>query len=211
MNRHTAALFASCLALASVAAGAQNLNKAEEGRTAVAQCYARCVDRSERTRLAAYARFDRLTDLLISDEYHALQEESQDTVIDGEKTYICLLGQDLVRSLDACQAGCADLEEAYGVRSSHARNRFRDLLDRESAVLREVGLWSDYRSSPAGGSAEFDRACRAYWNDGASGSASTAPNRTRLLPAPLAGGRRVLQRKEPRQNVLGEEAQATVR
>ena len=210
MKRYVAALVAGCLALAATA-GAENLNKAEEGRTAVASCYASCVDRSERTRLAVYARFDRLTDLLISDEYHALTEASQNLAVDGEKTYICLLGQDYVRSLDACQAGCVDLEDAYGVRSSHARNRFRDLLARESAVLREVGLWSGYRNSPAGGSDAFAQACGAYWNDGASGSASATPSRTRLLPALLGSGRPVLQRKDDRHGPLAGEALPTVR
>lgn len=211
MKRYAAALVAGCLALAAAAAGAENLNKAEEGRAAVASCYASCVDRSERTRLAVYARFDRLTDLLISDEYHALTEASQNLAVDGEKTYICLLGQDYVRSLDACQAGCVDLEDAYGVRSSHARNRFRDLLARESAVLREVGLWSSYRNSPAGGSDAFAQACSAYWDDGASGSASATPSRTRLLPALLGSGRPVLQRKDDRHGPLAGEALPTVR
>lgn len=211
MKRYLAVLVAGCLALAAATVGAQNLNKAEEGRAAVAHCYASCVDRSERMRLAAYARFDRLTDLLISDEYHALTENSQDLVFEAERTDICLLGQDYVRSMDACQAGCMDLEEVYGVRPSQARNRFRDLLERESAVLREAGLWRDYRTSPAGGSAAFEQACNDYLRDGAGGSGSAAPGRTSLLPTLLGNGGRVLRRKDPGQSPLSEQAPATLR
>ena len=69
------ALVAS-LALAN-AATAQNLDKAQEGRSMVGQCYATCTDRAQTTALALYERTDRMTDLLISDEYHALTEASQ--------------------------------------------------------------------------------------------------------------------------------------
>ena len=211
LQQSTFAAALACSLLAAAPAAAQNLTRAQEGRTAVAGCHAACMDRAQTTSLALYARADRLTDLLISDEYHALTEASQNLAVDGEKTYICLLGQDYVRSLDACQAGCVDLEDAYGVRSSHARNRFRDLLARESAVLREVGLWSGYRNSPAGGSDAFAQACSAYWDDGASGSSSATPSRTRLLPALLGSGRPALQRKDDRHSPLAGEALPTVR
>ena len=195
MNRkpeHLAnAAAAVCLAACTIAANAQNLTRADEGRFEVGKCYAQCMDRAERTALALYRRSDRLTDLVISDEFFQLTESSQNNLVDLEEAAICSLAQDHVRGLDGCYAGCVDVELAYGVTASLARNRFREMLIRERDALGQVGLWRDYRETPVAGT-DFELACNRYWSaDGASGSAS----RVAALPAKVRTAQRQLSRR----------------
>lgn len=187
------------LALAALASAlsptgqAQQLGKPEQGRVAIAQCYSTCMAESQRTALALYARVDRLSDLLISDEYFALTNASQDEVVALEETAICALAQDHVRGLDACRAGCLDLEHVYGVRASLARARFRHLHSAESQPLRDAGLWTGFDTSPAAG-ARFDAACDRYWN-GAGGA--EAAGRIASLPKLLARPNGKARRAKP--------------
>ena len=167
------------LALAN-AAGAQNLDRAQEGRSMVGQCYATCTDRAQTTVLALYERADRMIDLRISDEYHELTEASQNELVRLEEDVICALAQDHVRAMDGCYTGCVDVEIAYGVNRSHARNRFHQIYTVERDALRDVGLWDGYRSSAASGAA-FDAGCDRYWQSGQSGK--PAVGRVAALPA----------------------------
>lgn len=160
-----APLIGAAVALTAFAAPAENLTKSQEGRVAVAQCYATCMERSQRTALALYARVDRLSDLVISDEYFALTDASQDSVARFEETAICALAQDHVRGMDACHVGCVDVEFAYGVDTSHARGRFLHVLNAERTALQDVGLWNGHARSPASGP-RFDAACDRYWDSG---------------------------------------------
>lgn len=175
----------------AAATAAQNLNKIQEGRAEAGKCHATCMDRAERTALALYERVDRLTDLLISDEYFELTVASRNELVALEETAICSLAQDHVRNLDGCHAGCLDVEAAYGVRahSSLARNRFQELLNAERDALQQVGLWQDYRRTPTAGSA-FDLACDRYWNEGSAGAGisriAALPERVRATAQQLA-------------------------
>ena len=170
---------ATCVAL-STSVAAQNLTTSQEGRAAIGQCYAACMDRSQTTALALYKRADRLSDLLISDEYHELTERSQDELVRLEEDAICALAQDHVRALDGCYTGCLDVEVAYGVNQSHARSRFHQLYVAERETLRAVGLWTNYQNSPTSGSS-FSAGCDNYWASGQSGVA--AVSRIAALPA----------------------------
>ena len=181
-----AAWLALCaLSISATSATAQTLTKAQEGRAAVGQCYASCMARAQTTAQALYQRADRLTDLLISDEYHALTEDSQNALVRLEEDAVCALAQDHVRALDGCFAGCLDVETAYDFRRSHSRLRFRQVYIAERDALRDVGLWDDYQNSATSGSA-FNAGCDRYWDGGQTGLAATS--RIAALPA-LVGHR----------------------
>lgn len=181
---HLPALALAMLAAASIEA--QTLSRAEAGRVAVANCYATCMDRAQTTSLALYARVDRITDLVISDEYFELDDNSQAQVVRLEEDAICALAQDHVRALDGCYNACTDIERAYGSPSALARGRFRHLFIAERDALRAVGLWgSSYTNAPTSGAA-FDAACGRYW-DGASGAGDGL---SRLATLPLRSGHR---------------------
>ncbi len=179
-------ILAAHLTLLGTPAAAQNLTKGQEGRLAVGQCYATCIDRAQTTALALFAQVDRMTDLLISDEYHELTTQSQDDLIRLEETNTCLLAQSHVSGMDGCYAGCLDVEQAYGVSRSSARSRFRESMFAERAALQRVGLWINYRETPTAG-ARFDAACDRYWADTQS-SAEAIVSRVGAIPA-LLGGR----------------------
>ena len=179
--RHLLALALALAMLAAASTEAQTLSRAEAGRVAVANCYATCMDRAQTTSLALYARVDRITDLVISDEYFELNDESQRQLVRLEEDAICALAQDHVRALDGCYNACTDIERAYGSPSALARGRFRHLFIAERDALRAVGLWgSSYTNAPTSGAA-FDAACGRYW-DGASGSAGQGLSRLATLP-----------------------------
>ena len=183
MNALHRSTFAAALAgslLAATPAAAQNLTRAQEGRAAVAGCYAACMDRAQTTVLALYGRADRLADLLISDEYHQLTEDSQNQVERLEEDAICALAQDHVRALDGCYAGCTDVERAYDTPSALAKGRFRHLYLAERNALQAVGLWDNYSNSATSGAA-FEAACDRYWS-AAQGSARAQPSRLAALP-----------------------------
>ena len=183
-----APLIAAAVALAASATPAENLTKRQEGRVAVGQCYATCMDRSQHTALALYARVDRLSDLLISDEYFALTDASQDDVVRLEETTICALAQDHVRGMDACHVGCVDVEFAYGVSASHARTRFLHVLNAERGALQDVGLWNGHAHSPASG-ARFNAACDRYWENGDGAQTRSPASRVAAVPAAVGKSR----------------------
>lgn len=192
MNALQQSMFAAALAcslLAAAPAAAQNLTRAQEGRTAVAGCHAACMDRAQTTSLALYARADRLTDLLISDEYHELTENSQDRLVRLEEDAICALAQDHVRALDGCYAACTDVERAYGTPSALAKGRFRHLYLAERDALQAVGLWDNYSNSATSGAA-FGAACDRYWS---AAQGSNGAQLSRLAALPLRTGHRARQ------------------
>ena len=184
-------------ALTAFAASAQNLSPTQEGRVTVAQCYSTCMDRSQRTALALYDRVDRLSDLLISDEYFKLTDASQNAVARLEETAICALAQDHVRGMDACHVGCVDVEFVYGVSASHARARFLQVLNAERGALQDVGLWNGHAHSPASGP-RFDAACDRYWETGEDAQAARPASRVAAVPATLRKSRAQPKRKAPR-------------
>ena len=145
----------------ALAAAAQNLTKDEEGRQAVGMCYSGCMQRYHDLTVSALARLDRLNDLLISDEYFALTDESQDEVVATELQAFCLLAVANIREMDTCATGCLDVEMAYGTKTSAARSRFHFAFRQERSPLVAAGLWVNYNRSPTGEG--FRQACDAYW------------------------------------------------
>lgn len=154
-------------ALCGATAGAQNLDKTEEGRVAVGQCYATCMDKAFRSASTTQEKSTRLTELMISDDFFQLTDDSQDEFIRLYRLDVCLLAQNHVRGVDACYAGCVDVERAYGVGGTNARSRFFELLHDDRQALQDVGLWQDYRTFPVFGSAEFEDACERLYENGA--------------------------------------------
>ena len=154
-------------ALTAATAGAQNLDKTEEGRLAVGQCYATCMDKAFKSTATTQEKSTRLTELMISDDFFQLTDQSQDDFIALYRLDVCLLAQNHVRGVDACYAGCVDVERAYGVSGTNARSRFFQLLRDDRQALQDVGLWQDYRTFPVFGSGEFEDACERLYDNGA--------------------------------------------
>ena len=154
-------------ALGTATASAQNLDKAEEGRVAVGQCYATCMEKAFRSASNTQEKSTRLTELMISDDFFQLTDDSQDEFIRLYRLDVCLLAQNHVRGVDACYAGCVDVERAYGVGGTNARSRFYRLLSDDRHALQDVGLWQDYRTFPVFGSGEFEDACERLYENGA--------------------------------------------
>ena len=180
--------------LLAFAASAQNLNRAQEGRVAIALCYANCMASGERLTLASLAKIERLTDLLISPQFQALTQDGQAALLEIEQESACLLAQDSVRNADTCQVGCVDLEQAYDVNNSHARNRFREAFQEARNELRDAGLWTDYRTSPEPGTAAFSAACQRYSSDEGA-SAGVFPAK-RFRPADLEAPKQPVSNNE---------------
>ena len=175
LGRIVLAAIAACFVFSADIALASDHDDHDEGvatRILIGQCYAACMDRAQTTALALYARSDRLSDLLISDEYHALTTDSQEQLVRLEEDAICALAQDHVRALDGCQASCQDIERSRGGNiGSAARTRFRHLFDAERRALQDVGLWRGYAESTTSGTA-FDAGCDRYWGTGQSAASS---------------------------------------
>ena len=154
-------------ALGTVTANAQNLDKADEGRVAVGQCYATCMDKALQSASTTQEKSTRLTELMISDDFFQLTDDSQDEFIRLYRLDVCLLAQNHVRGVDACYAGCVDVERAYGVGGTNARSRFYRLLRDDRQALQDVRLWQDYRTFPVFGSGEFEDACERLYDNAA--------------------------------------------
>ena len=133
----------------------------------VGQCYAKCMDKAFRSTATTQQKSTRLTELLISDDFFQLTDDSQDDFIALYRLDVCLLAQNHVRGIDACYAGCVDVERAYGVGGTNARSRFYRLLRDDRLALQDAGLWTDYRTFPVFGSYEFEDACDRLYEDGA--------------------------------------------
>lgn len=161
------AILCTLSALTATTVGAQNLSKEEEGRLVVGQCYAKCMDKAFQSTATTQEKSTRLTELLISDDFFQLTDDSQDDFIALYRLDVCLLAQNHVRGIDACYAGCVDVERAYGVGGTNARSRFYRLLRDDRLALQDAGLWTDYRTFPVFGSYEFEDACDRLYEDGA--------------------------------------------
>lgn len=134
-------LFAAALMAGSV--HAQGLTRSEAGRVAVAQCYAQCLSgegAAELFRIYLDAFDGRWTQATVQ--------------------YVnCLSLQTAAIGVDACRAGCLDIETAYKVKSSHIRTRYLRLMNETLRVARTSGLWSAWNRYPDPNSDAFVRAC----------------------------------------------------
>ncbi len=144
---------------------AQALTKAQEGRMAVGQCYSACVDTASKTSALVLDQLRYLTTLVLSQDFYILPTSLQDQVIKEQERTFCLIAQDHIRNMDACHAGCIDVEVVYGVKSSEARNRFHQNFRTELATFKGAGLWIDYRTPVEG--AAFNSACDRLFSSSA--------------------------------------------
>ncbi|MCY3623254.1 MAG: hypothetical protein OXH68_16290 [Gammaproteobacteria bacterium] len=163
----TGAITCALAVVAAVTADAQNLSRTGEGQVVVGQCYAACMDKAFKSAATTQEKSTRLTELMISDDFFQLTDESQDDFIALYRLDVCLLAQNHVRGIDACHAGCIDMELAYGVSRSNARSRFSGLLRDDRKALQDAGLWQDYRTFPVFGSYAFEDACERLYENGA--------------------------------------------
>ena len=152
---------------AAVTAGAQNLGTTGEGRVVVGQCYAACMDKAFKSAATTQEKSTRLTEVMISDDFFQLTDDSQDDFIALYRLDVCLLAQNHIRGVDACYAGCVDADQAYGLPRSNARSRFYQLLREERQPFQDAGLWQDFRTFPVFGSYEFEDACERLYEDAA--------------------------------------------
>ncbi len=165
MRTTTVLTLALALGLALTTA-AQPLTRAQQGRVELGKCYATCYDRAYQTKTATDRQLLRLADLLLNPEFWELSSKSRDMTFDREAERICDRVLDEVQQMDACNAGCVDIEAAYGVTNSQARRRFQARLTTRTNNLRAAGLWIGYdRIAP-----NFDAAC-TQWINGEAGQA----------------------------------------
>lgn len=163
----TGAIICAIAVFSGVTAGAQNLSKTGEGQVVVGQCYAACMDKAFKSAATTQEKSTRLTELMISDDFFQLTDQSQDDFIALYRLDVCLLAQNHIRGVDACYAGCVDVEQAYGLPGSNARSRFYQLLREERQPFQDAGLWQDYRTFPVFGSYAFEDACERLYENGA--------------------------------------------
>ncbi len=178
----------------ALSATAQDLGIEDAGRAALGRCYAGCMETLYRFGQEFVTQQERLFGLalqLADATLWSAEARDLESLLEHLQDGVCLTAQNYVRLGDACQAGCQDLERAYGVRTSNARHRFLADFGRDKDILEEFGLWTDYRTSPAVGSADFDAACRRFVGDEAPAAAAWSPA-TRTLRDLRAVGRDML-------------------
>ncbi len=162
-------LLAGLLLCATTPVLAQHLTKAEEGRMAIGQCYSTCADRSFRSTGSVLHQLNEAASLILNSPPE-VTIETLEALFESEKQLICGLLQEHIRSMDACHAGCVDMETAYGARTSQARNRYRYIFDAETKLLQSYGLWINY-STPVGLAAS-QRACDQFFGTASQGPSS---------------------------------------
>ena len=157
-------------------AWAQTLTREEEGRAAVGRCYQVCLGTtSSAPRLFAQLAAPPAGGVVLDDE------DPPPAFIVFDQSAICEAAIAQVRDMDGCYAGCVDIELAYGVRTSSARDRFLHVFRAERDALRAAGLWTDYRTPPPAGD-DFDAACNAYLDSDPEGEAPLLRARRALRP-----------------------------
>ena len=160
-----------CFSLAS-GANAQTLTKAEEGRKEVGNCYRMCIADDGGGR--------RLWNIAWLDQYWAnwrasaawTDEEWTGFLTDWKQTGCANFQAELLEAY-GCRYACFDVEQAYGVTSSSARNVFLRSYNSLVADLQASGLWvTNDRDYPRPGTHAFATACEnAYDSANASGRA----------------------------------------
>ena len=146
-----------CTVLLSAQAWAQ-LNKAQAGREAVGNCYARCYTVASAHALSLVAAVERVSSLAWSMAVSGVDEDGLESIFSDGRTNACHRVVLYMSQADSCYAGCRDVERAYGVKAAEARTRFIHTFNEDRALARQSGLWTDYRTSIYDGG-DFDAAC----------------------------------------------------
>ena len=165
-----AIVFALCLVLTATAS-AQTLTKEEEGRVAIGQCYRACMtDNLADDRLAVVHLMDQLWE---NYRESTLSQEEWSLFVNEFETITCTLLQSRFLEAYTCLWGCRDVEVAYGVKISSARNVFYRAYNRAKSDLQSSGLWvTDDRDYPEVGTPEFTAACDNLFDATAAGEST---------------------------------------
>ena len=81
----------------------------------------------------------------------------------------CELAQNFAQAVEACRAGCIDIETAYDFRSSQARAHFGRIRTEALREVRAARLWISPSETPRRGTEAFAAACQRYINGGYDG------------------------------------------
>ena len=141
--KYIASVLFGGLFTASIAA--EELSHQEQGRIAVSQCYAACTDGWYESWVEATDKAEWAVNVVASDGFRYLSRGDQVAFVKAARNLLCLETNVLVRRLDACRAGCIDIEVAYGeVPTSYIRNRFSRMYTKARDNARRLGLWDEY-------------------------------------------------------------------
>ena len=153
-------IIALILPLGVLAQEAEEESPTPEQKAEVGQCYGMCLNMWRENYIKGWEFTDdyRLVTTLFNSSGYLVPNSMYEDEIDK----ICELIQAHVRTLDGCNAVCADLETAYGEIESGAKSRFATLFAAVKAPVETAGLWVDYDTSPAPGTTTFDTACDLY-------------------------------------------------
>ena len=132
----------------------------------VGQCYSSCMERAFETGKAAQDVFVGISDAMASADIRSLPEEKFEEWFSVATDNYCRHLQAHLVAIDACKAGCEDLEFGYRrTIASKAKRHFRQLYDRHTGIVRSEGLWNqDYSDFPEG--EERTAACNALFGIG---------------------------------------------
>ena len=141
---------------------AQELTKNEEGNVALGQCYSGCMDIYQGHYEAYNAKLRWIEDWFAA----AVQALSQDYIegyLDHDDYLECDDLRMEIRTMEACNVQCINVNEAYPNSSSSVKARFLTVYNAWKGDAVSAGLWTSYADSPAFGSDAFDTACDLYW------------------------------------------------
>ena len=141
--KHIASVLLGVLLTASTSA--EELTRQEQGRVAVSQCYAACTDGWYESWVEATDKVESVVDIIVSDGFSYLSYSDQVEIVIAARNLICLEINVFVRRIDACRAGCIDVQQSYGeVPRSYIRNRFSRMYTKARDNAQRLGLWNDW-------------------------------------------------------------------
>ena len=121
-------------------AAASLLTKAEGGKVTLGQCYSACADLYNETAIFLVLNLDEA----------------------GTEGQQCYVAQSVLRTLDACAAGCSDVERIFGTIDSQARASFNHLVDHLRGPIETSGLWKTHDDYAPLGTAQFTISCTSF-------------------------------------------------
>ena len=131
--------------LLTASISAEELTRQKQGRVAVSQCYAACIDGWYETWIETSDSTEWAIDIIVSDDFAYLSISDQIEFVQASRLQICLNLNVAVRRIDACRAGCIDVQQSYGeVPTSYIKNRFSRTYTTVRDNVRRLGLWDDW-------------------------------------------------------------------
>ena len=152
---------------------AQNLTTEQQLTIRSHLCFHQCLDTRTEIEIAYQEEIDRERDFIsrIASPRNANEQAQLDELIEQSREQICANLQNIVRVTETCELGCTEYVDTYaggatGSINSVFQERFGWIVEADKTPLRDVGLWTDFASSPLIGSSEFSTACRALFDYG---------------------------------------------